>query len=124
MLPQSGCVLWMARGYEAGVLTRGLEGGVGCNPRVTFDGKCKIWGYMSSNLIPPHLRTTEPTSSQQSTVPAITAKLGGGSASISGTSVYRGSKRGRRVVRRPRRAKSDCPNTGDRGAALTLVGLE
>jgi hypothetical protein len=29
--------------------------------------------------------------------------------------------RGRRVVRRPRRAKSDCPTTGDRGAALTLV---
>ena len=41
-------------------------------------------------------------------------KLGGGSASISGTSVYRGSKRGRRVVRRPRRAKSDCPTTQKR----------
>jgi hypothetical protein len=46
------------------------------------------------------------------------------SAAISGTSVYRGSKRGRRVVRRTRRAKSDCPTTGDRGAALTLVRLE
>ena len=39
-------------------------------------------------------------------------KLGGGSASISGTSVYRGSKRGSRVVRRQRRANSDCPTTG------------
>jgi hypothetical protein len=48
-------------------------------------------------------------------------KLGGGSASISGTSVYRGSKWGRRVVRRPKRAESDCPTTGDRGAALTLA---
>jgi hypothetical protein len=28
------------------------------------------------------------------------------------------------VVRLPRRAKSDCPTTGDRGAALTLVRLE
>ena len=48
------------------------------------------------------------------------------SASISGTSVYRGSKRGKRVVRRPRLAKSDCPTTvgGDRGAALTLDRLE
>ena len=42
------------------------------------------------------------------------------------TSVYRGSKRGKRVVRRPRLAKSDCPTTvgGDRGAALTLDRLE
>jgi len=43
-------------------------------------------------------------------------KLGGGSASIRvlGTSVYRRSKWGRRIVRRPKRAKSDCPTTGDR----------
>ncbi len=51
-------------------------------------------------------------------------KLGGGSASISGTNVYRRSKWGRRIFRRPRRAKSDCPTPGDRGAALTLVRLE
>jgi hypothetical protein len=31
---------------------------------------------------------------------------------------------GRRVVGRPRRAKSDCPTTGVRRAALTLVRLE
>jgi hypothetical protein len=41
---------------------------------------------------------------------------------------YAGSKWGRSVVRRPRRAKSDCPTTGNRGAllgaALTFVGLE
>jgi len=54
------------------------------------------------------------------------AKLGGGSASIPGTSVYRGSKWGRKamIVRRPQRAQSDRPTTGDRGAALTLVRLE
>ena len=23
----------------------GLEEGVGCNPRVTFEGRCEIWGY-------------------------------------------------------------------------------
>ena len=45
-------------------------------------------------------------------------KLCGGSASILGTSVYRRSKWDRRIVRRPKRAKSDCPTTGDRGAAL------
>jgi hypothetical protein len=49
----------------------------------------------------------------------------GGSASISGTSLYRGPKRGRTVTvggsRRPRRAKSDCSTTGDRGASLALV---
>ena len=56
---------------EAGVPTPGLEqGGVGCNPRSTFDGKVQIWGYVSSNSIPPYLRTTEPTSSRQPTVPA------------------------------------------------------
>ena len=34
------------------------------------------------------------------------------------------SKWGRKIVRRPRQAKSDCPTPGDRGAALTLVRLE
>jgi hypothetical protein len=44
--------------------------------------------------------------------------------SIPGTSVYRRSKWGRKIVRQPRRAQSDCPTTGDRGAAFTLVRLE
>ena len=42
----------------------------------------------------------------------------GGSASILGTSVYLRPKLGRKIVRRPQRAQSDCP-TRDRGAALT-----
>ena len=48
----------------------------------------------------------------------------GGSASILGTSVYRRSKLRRRIVRRPKRARSDRPTTRDRGSALTLVRLE
>ena len=48
----------------------------------------------------------------------------GGSASILGTSVYRRSKLRRRIVRRPKRARSDGPTTRDRGSALTLVRLE
>ena len=48
------------------------------------------------NSIPPYLR---------------------GSDSIPGTSVYRMLKWGRKIVRRPQRAQSDCPTTGDRGAA-------
>jgi hypothetical protein len=60
---------------EAGVPTPGLEGGVGCNPRVTFDGKVR-------NLGPS---------------PAPVSTEG----------------RSRRVVRRSRRAKSDCPTTGE-----------
>ena len=77
-----------------------------------------IWDHVSSNSIPPYLRTIAPTSSRQPTVPATRCdcKLCGGSASILGTSVYRRSKWGRRIVRRPKRAKSDCPTTGDRGA--------
>jgi len=31
---------------EAGVPTPGLEGGVGCNPRVTFDGKVRNMGLL------------------------------------------------------------------------------
>ena len=58
---------------EAGVPTPGLEGGVGCNSRVTFDGKVRNLGqrancFVSSN--PPYLRTTEPTASRQQTVSA------------------------------------------------------
>ena len=40
-----------------------------------------------------------------------------------GTSVYPGSTWGRRVVRRPKRAESDYPTTGDRGPVLTLATL-
>ena len=38
--------------------------------------------------------------------------------------VNRRLKWGRRIVRRPRRAKSDCPTSGDRGAGITLVRHE
>jgi hypothetical protein len=44
-------------------------------------------------------------------------KPGGGSASIPGTSVYRRPKWGRKIVRRPQQAQSDCPTTGDRGSS-------
>jgi hypothetical protein len=37
--------LWYVTAFvEAGVPTLGLEGGVGCNPRVTFDGKVRNLG--------------------------------------------------------------------------------
>ena len=62
---------------------------------------------------------SESTLFRQPTVSTTTANLAEGSASIPGTSVYRRSKWGRKIVRRPRRAQSDCPTTGDRGAALT-----
>jgi hypothetical protein len=95
----------------------------------------EIWGYEQFVCVlkfdSPYLRTTE-----LSPLPLVSTadslrhhcKLGGGSASISGTSLYRGSMRGRRVVRRPRRAKSDYPTTGDRGphsrqAGVTRPGL-
>ena len=52
-----------------------------------------------------------------------TPGLEGGVVSIPRTSVYRKSKWGRRVVRRRRRTKSDCPTTRDRKAALTRQGL-
>jgi hypothetical protein len=47
-------------------------------------------------------------------------KLGGGSASISGTSVYRGSKWGRRVVRRPNEQSRIVlpPETGEQPSLL------
>ena len=83
---------------EAGIPTLGLEGGVGCNPRVTFDGKVR-------NLGPYDLQFDSPLPEDhraniRSTPDSLRRhwKLGGGSASISGTNVYRGSKRGRRVV--------------------------
>jgi hypothetical protein len=64
---------------EAGVPTTGLQGGVECNPQVTLTERCKIWVYVtvSSNSIPPCLRTTEPTSSRHSTVTATTANSAG-----------------------------------------------
>jgi hypothetical protein len=104
---------------------------------------------VSSNSIPSYLlRTTEPASSRQPTVPATTATSAGAplrspaeeevlfigsqfsnlstavDTSVTGSSVYRGSKQGRRVIRRPRRAASDCPTPGERGAVLTLVRFE
>ena len=78
----------------------------------------------NENSIPPYLRTTESTPSRQPTVSATTANLAENSASIPGTSVYRRPKWGRKIVRRPQRPQSDCPTTGDRGEALTLVRLE
>ena len=113
---------------EAGVPTLVLEGGVGCNPRVTFDGKVRNLGPVFFVCV---LKFDSPLPEDHrlnilSTADSLRhhCKLGGGSASIPGTSVYRGSKRGSRVVRRLRLAQSDCPTTGDRGAALTLVRLE
>jgi hypothetical protein len=38
---------------EAGVPAPGLEGGVGCNPRVTFDGKVRNLGPRTFCLRPP-----------------------------------------------------------------------
>jgi hypothetical protein len=75
---------------EAGVPTRGLEGGVGCNPRVTFDRKVQ-------NLGPCVFEFDSPLPLSTAYIPLHLCELGGGSASIPGTSVYRGSKRGRRV---------------------------
>jgi len=98
-----------------GVPNPGLEGGVGCNPRVTFDGKVRNLGpcvlKFDSPLPEDHRANILSTADSR----RLHCKLGGGSASISGISIYRGSKRSRRVVRRPRRAKSDCPTTGERG---------
>jgi len=72
---------------------RGGRSAVGCNPRVTFDGKVR-------NLGPCVLKFDSPLPEDHRTHILSTAdsprhhcKLGGGSASISGTSVYRGSKR-------------------------------
>jgi hypothetical protein len=81
--------------------------------------------FESSNLISPNPRTTEPTpfDSRQSPTP-LQIQFGKGSTSIPGTRVKRRSKRNRKVVRRPRRAKSACPSARVRGAALTLVRLE
>ena len=71
----------------------------------------------SSNSIPPYLRTTELTPSRQLTISELRPDPV--------TRVYRGSKWGRRVVtiRRPSRAKSDCPAPETAGAALTLTSL-
>jgi hypothetical protein len=51
---------YVTASVEAGVPAPGLEGGVGCNPRVTFDGKVRNSGprttcFVSSNSIPPYL---------------------------------------------------------------------
>jgi hypothetical protein len=108
---------------EAGVPTLGLEGGVGYNPPVTFDGKVRNLGpcVLKFDSLPENHRAHILSTADS---PRHHCKLGGGSASITGTTVYRGSKRGRRVARRPRLAKSDCPTTGDRGEALTLVSFQ
>jgi hypothetical protein len=101
---------------------------------MTFEGKVRNLGQFLTNFVLkfdwdsplPEDHRVNILSTADS--PSHHCKLGGGSVSISGTcvtTVYRGSKRGRRVVMgRPRRAKSDCPTTGDKGAALTLVRLE
>ena len=102
----------------------GLERGVRCNPRVTFDGKVRNLGPCVLKFESPLPENHRANILSTADSPLHHCNLGGGSASISCTSVYRGSKRGRRVVRRPRRAKLDCPTTGDRGPALTLVRLE
>ena len=102
---------------KAGVPPPGLEGGVGCNPRVTFDGKVQNLGLRTICFCPQIPPLPE---DHQANILSIAdrlrhhCKLGGGSVSIPSTSLYRGSKWDRRVVRRPRRAKSDCPTTGDR----------
>jgi len=62
---------------EAGVPTFGLEGGVGCNPRVTFDGKVRNLGPCVLKFDSPYLRTTETTSLRQPTVPATTVNSAG-----------------------------------------------
>jgi hypothetical protein len=87
---------------EASVPTPGLEGGVGCNPRVTFDGKVPNLGLCVLKFDSPLPEDHRVNILSTADSPRHHCKLGGGSASIPGTSVYRGSKRGRRVVRRPR----------------------
>jgi len=79
--------------------------------------------FASSNSIPPYLRATESTPFRQPTVSATTANLAELRFDPRHQCLPR-SKWGRKIVRRPRRAQSDCPTTGDRGAALTLVRLE
>ena len=66
---------------------------------------------------PPSLH---PFDSQHSPTPPQTWRS---SASIPGTSVYLRPKWGRKIVRRPQRAQSDCPTTADRGAAPLSSGL-
>ena len=61
-----------------------------------------------------------PFDSRQSPPPLQTRRS---SASIPGTSVYLRPKWGRKIVRRPQRAQSDCPTTADRGAAPLSSGL-
>jgi hypothetical protein len=68
---------------EAGVPTLGLEGGVGCNPRVTFDGKVRKLGLKTICLCPlirANILSTADSLRHH-------CKLGGDSASISDTSV-------------------------------------
>jgi hypothetical protein len=76
---------------------------------------------VSSNSIPPYLRTTEPISFRQPTAPSTTANSAGAPLR-SPAPVSTEGRSG--VVKLPRLAKSECPTTGDRGAALTLVRLE
>jgi hypothetical protein len=60
---------------------------------------------------------SESTLFRQPTVSTTTANLAEGSASIPGTSVYRRSKWGRKIVRRPQRAQSDCPTPRRQGSS-------
>jgi hypothetical protein len=50
--------------------------------------RCEIWDHVSSNSIPPYLRTIEPTSYRQPTAPATTANSVGAPPSRPG-SLYR-----------------------------------
>ena len=45
---------------EAGVPTLGLEGGVGCSPRVTFDGKVRNLGPRTFCLRPQNFKFDSP----------------------------------------------------------------
>jgi hypothetical protein len=92
--------------------------------RVTFDGKVRNLGQCVLKFDCPLPEDHQAHIPSTADSPHHHCKLGGSSASISGISVYRGSKRGRRVAMLSRLAKLDCPTTGDRGAALTLVRLE
>ena len=74
---------------EFGVPNPGLEGGVGCNPRVTFDGKVRNLDHVlkfDSPLPEDHRVNILLTANS----PCHHCKLGGGSASISGISIYEG----------------------------------
>jgi hypothetical protein len=87
---------------------------------VIFDGKVRSLGpcvFKFDSTLPEDHRSNMSSVLSTADSPRHHFNLDGGSASISVTSVYRGSKWGRRVVRQPRQAKSDCSTTGDRDSA-------